>query len=171
MTPDYPCPPYLREAAEAEERNKKQRKAEAAEVARAMAEQTARVNASQEASRVATAARKAEENRRLDEAAAARQAKRNAEQSATSRADAGKMSRNSWCGVPMKNGTISTARACDLEELCKDWVFYRKEIYKYAAQGNEGKAAEARRSFEKTNVWLSAYDDKDTTACLKQNGG
>lgn len=56
------CPPYDRAIAEAEERSKsaetQRRKAEAAEVARASAEQTAQVIAAQEASRAAIAARK-----------------------------------------------------------------------------------------------------------------
>lgn len=76
----------------------------------------------------------------------------------------------SWCGIPKKNGTIA-GRACDLEELCKDWVFFRREIYAYTAEGKTEKADAARRSFQQTNVWLTEYEERDTTACLLQFGG
>lgn len=76
----------------------------------------------------------------------------------------------SRCGVPMKNGQVS-GRACDLEELCKDWVFIRRKIYEYNAQDNETKTEEVRRSFQKTNVKLSAYDDKLVADCLNKSGG
>jgi hypothetical protein len=88
MTADYPCPPYTRESAEADERYKKQRKAEQAEVARAAAEQTAQVTAAQEASKKAVAAKKAEEAAQQAKIQAVRdKERRSVETKTTSRVD------------------------------------------------------------------------------------
>lgn len=72
------------------------------------------------------------------------------------------------CGVRKKDGTVD-ARACDLEELCKDWYFYRRKIVQHANAGANDKAAEARVAFQRVNVWLSAYYEADQTACLERN--
>lgn len=74
------------------------------------------------------------------------------------------------CKVTKKDGTLD-ARECDLEELCKDWVFYRGKTLKYSSEGEQSKLADAQRSFNKTNVWLSAYREKDVSGCLQRNGG
>jgi len=50
-------------------------------------------------------------------------------------------------------------------------VFYRREITRYGREGDTAKASEARASFNKINVWLSAYDDSAVSACLQRNGG
>jgi hypothetical protein len=74
------------------------------------------------------------------------------------------------CNIPKKDGSMD-ARKCDLEELCKDWVFYRRKILLYSSEGNESGAANARNSFNRVNEWLSAYKDSDVSACLTRNGG
>jgi hypothetical protein len=74
------------------------------------------------------------------------------------------------CKITKKDGTLD-ARECDLEELCKDWVFYRRKAVEYSSEGNEAKAADAQRSFKQTNIWLSAYREEDVQACLKRHGG
>ena len=74
------------------------------------------------------------------------------------------------CKITKKDGTLD-ARECDLEELCKDWVFYKRKAVEYSREGNEAKAADAQRGFKKTNTWLSAYREEDVQACLKRHGG
>ena len=46
------------------------------------------------------------------------------------------------CKITKKDGTLD-ARECDLEELCKDWVFYKRKVVEYSREGNEAKAASA----------------------------
>ena len=74
------------------------------------------------------------------------------------------------CKVAKKDGTLDP-RECDLEELCKDWVFYRRKAVEYSADGNAEKSREYQTGFNKTNIWLSAYREEDVQACLKRNGG
>ena len=74
------------------------------------------------------------------------------------------------CKVTKKDGTLDQ-RECDLEELCKDWVFYRRRAIESANDGNAEKAREYQVGFNKANVWLSAYREEDVQACLKRNGG
>lgn len=74
------------------------------------------------------------------------------------------------CTVTKKDGTLDQ-RECDLEELCKDWVFYRRKAVEASGDGNPEKAQEYQAGFNKTNVWLSAYREEDVQACLKRNGG
>ena len=74
------------------------------------------------------------------------------------------------CKITKKDGTLD-ARECDLEELCKDWVFYKRKAVEYSSEGNEAKAVDAQRSFKQTNIWLSAYREEDVQACLKRHGG
>lgn len=49
--------------------------------------------------------------------------------------------------VRKKDGTIDP-RPNDLEELGKDWLYYRKKILEYEAAGKTQKAAESRASFQ-----------------------
>lgn len=74
------------------------------------------------------------------------------------------------CKIAKKDGTLD-ARECDLEELCKDWLFYRRKIVEYSNDGKEEKAADARRWFKRVNVSLTEYDEKDVNACLTRHGG
>ena len=72
------------------------------------------------------------------------------------------------CKVAKKDGTLDE-RECDLEELCKDWVFYRGKTLKHSREGEQSKLSEAQRAFNKTNVWLRAYQEKDVSACLQKH--
>lgn len=63
--------------------------------------------------------------------------------------------------VMKKNGSYDD-RPNDLEELCKDYLFYRNKIMKYAQAGDNQGAAKARSSFNEVNSTLSAeYTEKD----------
>lgn len=74
------------------------------------------------------------------------------------------------CNIPKKDGSMDE-RKCDLQELCKDWVFYRKKIMEYSGEGNVVKATDARASFNRVNQWLSAYKESDVSSCITRNGG
>lgn len=52
-------------------------------------------------------------------------------------------------------------RQNDLMEICKDWLYYRGKILKYARAGDNSEAAKARSSFNKVNSCLSEYEEKD----------
>ena len=41
--------------------------------------------------------------------------------------------------IPKKDGTYETVRHNDLEELCKDWYFYRKKILEAHQVGDSAK--------------------------------
>ena len=73
------------------------------------------------------------------------------------------------CKITKKDGTLD-ARECDLEELCKDWVFYRRKAMEYSNDGSEAKAADAQRWFKRINASLSEYPEEDVQACLKRHG-
>ena len=59
-----------------------------------------------------------------------------------------------------KDGTLDD-RPNDLEELCLDYVYYRRKILEYEAEGKSEKADEARATFKKVNLWLDEYDRND----------
>lgn len=73
------------------------------------------------------------------------------------------------CTVRKKDGTLDP-RECDLEELCKDWIYYRRKAWEYAQKGNRDSLAEAQQGFAQTNAWLSAYREEDVQACLLRHG-
>ena len=52
----------------------------------------------------------------------------------------------------------------ELEDLCKDWLYYRKKILEHEAAGNTEKADKARQRFQQVNAWLAEYDDADVNA-------
>jgi hypothetical protein len=62
--------------------------------------------------------------------------------------------------VRKRDGTIDE-RPNDLEELCKDWLYYRKKIIEHEVAGKTEKAAEARARFQAVNFWLDEYDESD----------
>ncbi|MCG2708955.1 MAG: hypothetical protein L6246_01345 [Thermodesulfovibrionales bacterium] len=63
--------------------------------------------------------------------------------------------------VMKKNGSYDD-RANDLEELCKDYLYYRNKILKYAKAGDNQGAAKARSSFNQVNSTMSLeYTEKD----------
>jgi hypothetical protein len=69
--------------------------------------------------------------------------------------------------IKKKDGTVDQ-RINDLDELCKDWVYYKAKILKYSKEGDEKAAAKARSNFVAVNKDLSEYHDKDvTTTCAK----
>jgi hypothetical protein len=65
--------------------------------------------------------------------------------------------------VCKKDGTLDE-RENDLEELCRDWLFYRDRIVKRVNEGDEQGAAEARQSFQMINEWLGEYANSDVEA-------
>lgn len=65
------------------------------------------------------------------------------------------------CNIPKKNGRVETTRCNDLEELCKDFYFFRKMTYKAAMDGDHEKAAKYRTSLNQVNRWLSEYKESD----------
>jgi hypothetical protein len=65
-------------------------------------------------------------------------------------------------GITKKDGTVDE-RENDLDELCKDWVFYKARAYKFGREGDQKAAADAQKSFAETNRWLSDYRDEDVT--------
>jgi hypothetical protein len=58
------------------------------------------------------------------------------------------------------NGTTDP-RPNDLEDLCKDWLFYRYKTLEAEAQGKTEKAAEYRATFLQVNRWLDEYAESD----------
>lgn len=70
------------------------------------------------------------------------------------------------CNVPKKDGTYETERCDDLDELAKDWLFYRKEIIIAARKGDKAKADKRRASFQQINAWLSQYNDSDVSRAI-----
>lgn len=66
-----------------------------------------------------------------------------------------------FCNTPMKDGTYETTRCNDLDELCKDYLFYRKKILQANQEGDMKKVNEYRVSFQKVNAWLSRYKESD----------
>lgn len=78
--------------------------------------------------------------------------------------------KNSIPNVPKKDGTYD-ARTNDLEELCRDYIFFRNRIIKYAREGDEKAANKARADFQQTNRWLEAYNEKDMNDMFTRIGG
>ena len=52
----------------------------------------------------------------------------------------------------------------DLEELVRDWMYYRSQILEHVRSGDGGRAAEAREDFQRVNVWLDAYGPEDVSS-------
>lgn len=62
----------------------------------------------------------------------------------------------------MKKDGAYDSRANDLEEMCRDYVFYRNRILKYTRSGNYGEASSARSSFNQINNTLNLqYSESD----------
>lgn len=60
------------------------------------------------------------------------------------------------------DGTIDS-RADDLEELCKDWYYYRYKIIEADVAGNADDLAEYQATFKNVNYWLEEYSQSDVT--------
>ena len=73
---------------------------------------------------------------------------------------AGEYSKYKEVFVYKKDGTLAE-RPNDLEELCLDYVFYRRKILEYDAASEIKKADEARTAFQQVNIWLDEYDWDD----------
>jgi hypothetical protein len=65
------------------------------------------------------------------------------------------------CNIPKKDGSYETARCNDLEELCNDYIFYRKKILQANQEGDTNKVNEYRAKFQQVNTWLSQYNESD----------
>lgn len=75
--------------------------------------------------------------------------------------------------IPKKDGTFERERSNDLEELCKDYLFYRKKILKANAAGDMEGVAKARSSFNQINKWLNEYNEQNVSNMftkLEQSG-
>ena len=66
------------------------------------------------------------------------------------------------CWSILENRTIDS-RVNDLDELCKDWVFFRAQIFKYCDSGDEEAAEKSRKSFKQIYVWLCDYNEADVS--------
>ena len=75
------------------------------------------------------------------------------------------------CNVPMKDGSYETTRCNDLEELSKDYIFYRKKILQANQEGNTKKVNEYRAKFQQINAWLSRYNDSDVSKTISHFEG
>jgi hypothetical protein len=74
-------------------------------------------------------------------------------------------------GFPKKDETHDM-RPNDLEELCKDYLFYRNKILKANKVGDREAVKKSRASFDQINRWINEYNEKDVQAMfnkLEQN--
>jgi hypothetical protein len=62
-----------------------------------------------------------------------------------------------------KNGT-SAAWPNDIENLCRDYVLYKKQIEEYSQNGEKNHLTQLQGEFEGTNQWLNQYHDDDVQA-------
>lgn len=65
------------------------------------------------------------------------------------------------CNIAKKDGTMEITRCNDLEELCKDYIFYRKKILQAHRDGDAKKTAKYRAAFNKVLYWLEEYNESD----------
>ena len=70
--------------------------------------------------------------------------------------------------IPKKDGTYETVRHNDLEELCKDWYFYRKKILEAHQVGDSAKVTKYQESFRQVNKWINEYNEKDIQAVMSR---
>jgi hypothetical protein len=75
------------------------------------------------------------------------------------------------CNVPMKDGSYESTRCNDLEELAKDWLFYRKKTLIAHREGDEEAENKYRNSFQQINRWLSKYKDSDVSDMISRLEG
>lgn len=55
-----------------------------------------------------------------------------------------------------------------IEELCKDWAYYKAKVYKYSMEGNDKEAKKASLNFKSITNELSRYPDNDVyETCAK----
>lgn len=69
--------------------------------------------------------------------------------------------------IAKKDGTFDE-RPNDLDELCKDWVYWKAKTYKHGREGNQEEAQKARAEFQKVNVWLEEYRNEDVARVCQQ---
>ncbi len=69
--------------------------------------------------------------------------------------------------IAKRDRTID-ARENDLEELCKDWLFYRKQILEAEARGDHAAASKHRAAFQRVNGWLDEYGEDDVSAMMSK---
>ena len=63
--------------------------------------------------------------------------------------------------VAMKNGSYEKSRPNDIEELAKDWIYFRRRILEKTASGDISGAQKAREDFQQVNRWLEQYEPSD----------
>lgn len=54
-----------------------------------------------------------------------------------------------YCNIPKKDGSYETTRCYDLEELCKDYIFYRKKILQANQENDTNKLNEYKTNCSK----------------------
>lgn len=69
--------------------------------------------------------------------------------------------------IAKRDGTLDP-RPNDLDELGKDWVYYRTKILKHTSEGDLQSAARARAAFADINARLSAYKDDDVYRAISK---
>ncbi len=76
----------------------------------------------------------------------------------------------STCEKAEKPGEVLTEwgveSASDIEELCKDWLYYRKKILQYTAAGEAEKTERARARFRQVNSMLSKFPESSVNAAF-----
>lgn len=81
-------------------------------------------------------------------------------------AEIGAIPRRATINVRKLDGTLAD-RPGDLEELARDWLFWRGRILKQAAQGKESQAADSRQKFGTTKQRLTEYDPGDVSTMIE----
>lgn len=71
--------------------------------------------------------------------------------------------------VKMTNGMVEK-RDNDIEELAKDWAFYKERILKASQEGDIPAMDKARASFQDVNAWLDKYNQEDVAFALSRWG-
>ncbi len=72
------------------------------------------------------------------------------------------------CNISKKDGTYETERCNDLEELCKDWLFFRRKILEANRAGDIKAVNKYRNSFQKVTTWMNQYRESDVTATMSR---
>ena len=70
--------------------------------------------------------------------------------------------------IPKTDGTIEPARHNDLEDLCKDYFYYRNKITDAAREGDKMALLKHQNALAKINGWLKEYNESDVQNMMAQ---
>lgn len=73
---------------------------------------------------------------------------------------------NAQGNIAKTNGTLDKERKNDLEELCKDWFYYRKKIRDAVREGDKATLSKQQAVFGRVNFWLKEYNERDVQDML-----